>query len=107
MTKLIEPDIVDRLGHLRALIPPSEARKRWNAALEQNKACNPLEEEVFTQRVIFLLRVSYNLRCKVMIGGKAALDRAINIIGGKQAQFLIPGVGMYLFESVHCACCRS
>ena len=57
-----EPDIVDRFGHVRALIafarvsPTSEdALKRWTDVLVWNRFYNPLEEEeVFTCGVVYL-----------------------------------------------------
>ncbi|KIX07076.1 uncharacterized protein Z518_05053 [Rhinocladiella mackenziei CBS 650.93] len=58
--ELADPGIIDRLGHIRALIasarlsPPSQVEKQWEAALRQNVIYNPLEDEVFTSVVIHL-----------------------------------------------------
>lgn len=52
--RVAEPDVNDRVRHVRTLIARArisqldEAEKHWHAALLQNRAYNPLEEEVFT-----------------------------------------------------------
>lgn len=59
-----EPDIDDRVGHVRTLISKArisqlhEAEGNWTAALLQNKKYNPFEEEVFTCGAIYLF-ISY------------------------------------------------
>jgi len=59
-SRLSEPDIVDRLGHVRALIARarisalSKAEGRWSEALYWNRKYNPHEEEVFTCALILV-----------------------------------------------------
>jgi hypothetical protein len=106
--KLADPDIVDRLGHVRAFIalarisPPSESETRWIQALNLGRIYNPLEEEVFTVALIHLFICTARLERGDMEGGKAAFDYAEEICRAKHRQFLIPGVGTYLFDDVQC-----
>lgn len=104
---LQEPDIMDRLGHVRALIAfarvsPSvcDALRRWNDVLVWNRYYNPLEEEVFTCAVVylFLCITSYNL--EDIDQSMESFNKAVRVIDGKGPQYLIPGVGTYLFHNV-------
>ncbi|KFY28409.1 hypothetical protein V491_00478 [Pseudogymnoascus sp. VKM F-3775] len=104
---LREPDITDRLGHVRALIAFArvstsvyDALRRWNDVLVWNRYYNPLEEEVFTCGVVylFLCITSYNLGD--IDQSIENFNKAERVIGGKGPQFLIPGVGTYLFHNV-------
>ncbi len=105
-SRLTEPDIVDRLGHVRALIararisPLSEAEGRWSDALKWNRKYNPLEEEVFTCALVRLFICSTRFQLGNLDGGRAAFIHAMEILSGKMRQFLMPGVGTYLFDSV-------
>jgi hypothetical protein len=104
--RLTEPDIIDRLGHVRALIawartsPYSEAEEHWIAVLQQNTVYNPGEEDVFTCGVVYLVisLVRFNLRH--INRSRAAFCRAMHILDRKKPQFLIPGIGTYLFDFV-------
>ncbi|KAL9627437.1 MAG: hypothetical protein Q9164_007608, partial [Protoblastenia rupestris] len=104
--RLAEPDIVDRLGHVRALIararilPLSEAEICWKDALIFNRKYNPFEEEVFTCGLIYLFICSIRFQLKKFDASRVAFNRAMGIIGSKRPQFIIPGVGTYLFDSV-------
>ncbi|KAF2189903.1 hypothetical protein K469DRAFT_50042 [Zopfia rhizophila CBS 207.26] len=104
--KLVDPDIIDRLGHVRALIalarisPPCEAEKRWTNALNLNRRYNPFEEEVFTCGLIYLFICTIRLQLGDLEGSKAAFARAAEVVRTKSPQFLIPGVGTYLFDHV-------
>jgi hypothetical protein len=103
---LHDPDIVDRLGHVRAFIglarisPLSEAENRWTNALNLGRMYNPLEEEVFTVALIHLFICKIRLQHEDSEGGKAAFEYAKEICRRKSRQFLIPGVGTYLFDDV-------
>jgi len=105
-SRLTEPDIVDRLGHVRALIararisPLSEAEGRWSDVLDWNRKYNPLEEEVFTCALISLFICSMRFQLGNLYGGRAAFSHAMEVMDGKTPQFLIPGVGTYLFDHV-------
>jgi len=107
-SRLIEPDIVDRLGHVRALIalarisPLSEAEVRWNEALDLNRKYNPFEEEAFTCGLIYLFICSTRLKLGNLDGSKAAFNHAVEVFRKRRPQFLIPGVGTYLFDDVQC-----
>ena len=103
---LSDPDITDRLGHVRALIawarisPLPEAEMRWSAALRQNAAYNPGEDDVFTCGVIHLF-ISYVRFLLHDVGGSwEAFCRAVAVFSRRRPQFLIPGVGTYLYESI-------
>ncbi|MCJ1360517.1 MAG: hypothetical protein MMC33_010525, partial [Icmadophila ericetorum] len=106
--KLIDPDIIDRLGHVRALIafarisPLSEAETRWNNALSFGRRYNPLEEEVFTVAFIHLFICVVRLQHGDSEGAEAAFDYAVGICRTKPPQFLIPGAGTFLFDDVQC-----
>lgn len=106
--KLADPDIVDRLGHVRAFIAlarissPSQSENRWTMALKLGRRYNPLEEEVFTVALIHLFICTARLQRGDMEGGKAAFDYAVEICRAKPPQFLIPGAGTYLFDDVQC-----
>ena len=103
---LTEPDIVDRLGHVRALIawarisPLSEAEERWSDVLEWNRRYNPFEEEVFTCGLAYLFICSIRFQLGNLDSGREAFNRAMEVISRKRPQFLIPGVGTYLYDSV-------
>jgi tetratricopeptide (TPR) repeat protein len=105
-SRLTEPDIIDRLGHVRALIararisPLSEAEGRWSDALNWNRRYNPLEEEVFTCGLVYLFICSIRFQLRNWDGSRAAFIHATEVINSKMPQFLIPGVGTYLFDSV-------
>ncbi|EQL29129.1 hypothetical protein BDFG_08196 [Blastomyces dermatitidis ATCC 26199] len=102
-----EPDIVDRLGHVRALIAfarlapsPEDALKRWKDVLLWNKFYNPLEEEVFTCGVVYLFLCITWYKLGDIDKSKQCLQNAVQVIERKQRQFLIPGIGTYLFHDV-------
>ena len=105
-SKLIEPDIIDQLGHVRALIararisPLSQAEGCWTDVLTWNRTYNPFEEEVFTCGLAYLFICCIRFQLRNLDGSRAAFDHAMEVIGGKMLQFLIPGVGTYLFDSV-------
>ncbi|ORY02130.1 hypothetical protein BCR34DRAFT_667768 [Clohesyomyces aquaticus] len=104
--RLTEPGIDDKVGHVRALIawarisPPCEAEERWMAALHQNKTYNPSEDEVFTCGVIYLFISSARLQLGMVEESRVSFNQAIEVISRKKPQFLIPGIGTYLFNSV-------
>ena len=104
-SRLTEPDITDRLGHVRALIararisPLSQAEGLWSDALNWNRKYNPLEEEVFTCGLVYLFICSIRFQLRNLDGSRAAFNHAMEVINGKMPQFLIPGVGTYLFDS--------
>jgi tetratricopeptide (TPR) repeat protein len=106
--KLIDPDIVDRLGHVRSLIafarisPLSEAETRWNNALSLGRRYNPLEEEVFTVAFIHLFICVVRLQHGNLEDAEAAFNYAAGICRTKPLQFLIPGAGTFLFDNVQC-----
>lgn len=105
-SRLTEPDITDRLGHVRALIawarisPLSEAEERWSEALRWNRKYNPFEEEVFTCGLVYLFICSIRFQLGNLDGIRAVFNRAMEVISRKRPQFLIPGVGTYLLDSV-------
>ncbi|OJD10139.1 hypothetical protein ACJ73_09922, partial [Blastomyces percursus] len=104
---LREPDIVDRLGHVRALIAfarvaptPEDALKRWEDVLLWNGVYNPLEEEVFTCGVVYLFLCVTWYKLGDIDKGADCFQNAMQVIERKQRQFLIPGMGTYLFHDV-------
>jgi tetratricopeptide (TPR) repeat protein len=98
------PDINDQVGHVRALIAwarisePLEAVVRWHTAFQWNKTYNPSEDDVFTCAVIFLFISLANYKIGNADESRASFNRAAEIISRKQPQFLIPGVGSYLYD---------
>lgn len=106
--KLVDPDIVDRHGHLRAFIslarisPVSEVESRWITALNLGRRYYPLEEEVFIVALMHLFICAARLLRGDMEGGKAAFDYAAEICRIKSPQFVMPGLGTYLFDDVRC-----
>jgi len=105
-SRLTEPNIIDRLGHVRALIawarisPLSEAEERWSDALRWNRKYNPFEEEVFTCGLVYLFICSIRFQLGNLDGSRAVFNHAMKVISRKKPQFLIPGVGTYLLDSV-------
>lgn len=105
---LADPDIVDRLGHIRTFIalaripPASESETRWTNALNIGRKYYPLEEEVFIVALIHLFICTIRLHHGDSEGGKAAFDYAADICRTKSPQFLIPGAGTYMFDEVQC-----
>ncbi|CAM1503448.1 Fc.00g082240.m01.CDS01 [Cosmosporella sp. VM-42] len=105
--KLEELDIVDRLGHVRALIAdarlspgPDHAVARWANVLAWNKFYNPSEEEVFTCGVAYLALSASWHRLGNWDISTSCLQKADYVLARKQAQFLIPGLGTYVFRNV-------
>jgi tetratricopeptide (TPR) repeat protein len=105
-SRIPEPDINDRLGHVRALIakarisPLVEMEARWDSALLQNRTYNPEEEEVFTCGVIYLFITLARLQHENVNGAKLIFEKAVQVIRRRPPQFLIPGIGTYLFQFV-------
>ena len=103
---LVEPDIVDRLGHVRAFIalarisPLCEAESRWTDALHLGRKYNPYEEEVFIVALIHLYLCVTRLQQENLEGSKAAFKYAAGICRTNLPQYLIPGAGTYLFDDV-------
>jgi tetratricopeptide (TPR) repeat protein len=105
-SKIAEPDVNDKVGHVRTLIARArvsqlcEAEENWNAALLQNRAYNPFEEEVFTCGVIYLFISFVRLQLDDVDGSRGTFKKAIEVIRRKRPQFLMPGMGTYLFDSI-------
>lgn len=106
--KVHEPDIVDRLGHVRSLIAfarisptPIIAIKRWKDVLAWNRRYNPGEEEVFTCGVVYLFLCLTWHSLGYMAESTENLQMAIKVLREKRPQFLIPGIGTYLFYDVN------
>jgi hypothetical protein len=104
--RLTEPDIIDRLGHVRALIawartsPFPKAEEHWISVLRQNAIYNPCEEDVFTCGVVYLFISLVRFHLQQIDRSRAAFCRAMHILDRKKPQFLLPGVGTYLFDFV-------
>ncbi|MCJ1422368.1 hypothetical protein MMC29_000248 [Sticta canariensis] len=96
--KLVDPDIIDRHGHLRACIslarisPSSETESSWMAALNLGRRYYPLEEEVFVVALMHLFICTARLLKGDMERGKAAFDYAAEICHIKSPQFVMPGL---------------
>ena len=105
-SQIAEPDINDRVGHVRTLIAKArvsqlcEAEEQWNAALLQNRVYNPSEEEVFTCGVIYLFISYIRFQLDDVDGTRDNFKKAFGVISTKKPQFLMPGMGTYLFDSV-------
>jgi hypothetical protein len=105
-SKIDEPDVVDRVGHVRTLIARArishlcEAEMHWNAALLQNRVYNPLEEEVFTCGVIYLFMAFVRFQLGDVDASRWNFEKATEVICKKRPQFLMPGMGTYLFDFV-------
>ncbi|EEQ84791.2 uncharacterized protein BDCG_08060 [Blastomyces dermatitidis ER-3] len=98
-------NIVDRLGHVRVLIAlarlsrgPEEARKRWEDVLTWNRYYNPSEEEVFTCGVVYLFLCAAWYKLGDTAKSVESFQNAMQVLRRKRVQFLIPGVGTYLFR---------
>ncbi|WEW59405.1 hypothetical protein PRK78_004877 [Emydomyces testavorans] len=105
--KLREPDIVDQLGHVRARIAlarlsptPEDALERWKDVLGWNRFYNPLEEEVFTCSVVYLFLCITWYKLGDIDKSMDSFHDAMRVMESKQCQFLIPGIGTYLFRDV-------
>ncbi|KAH8674440.1 hypothetical protein BGZ60DRAFT_404034 [Tricladium varicosporioides] len=102
--RLTEHDINDQVGHVRALIAwarisePSTAVARWHTALSWNKIYHPSEGDVFTCGVIYLFMSLAYFKIGDTDESWASFNRAVEIIRKKEPQFLIPGVGTYLYD---------
>ena len=105
-SNVAEPDVNDRVGHVRTLIAKArvsqlcEAEENWNAALLQNRVYNPFEEEVFTCGVIYLFVSFVRFQLDDIDGSRNTFKKATEVIRRKRPQFLMPGMGTYLFDSV-------
>ncbi|ORY70992.1 uncharacterized protein BCR38DRAFT_453661 [Pseudomassariella vexata] len=94
-----EPDIVDRLRHVRTLIAlvcisPTlhNTSNRWKVVMDWNRFYNPLEEEVFTCGVYRLRNIDMSM---------GYFQNAMCVIEKKRRQYSIPGIGTYLFCGVY------
>ena len=103
---LAAPDIVDRLGHVRALIASArissleDAEIVWSDALRWNRLYNPLEEDVFTCGVIYMYMCLVRHKLGNISGSRECLEKAQQVFKREKRQFLIPGVGTYLVNFV-------
>ena len=102
-----ERDILDRLGHVRALMASArvtekleEEERRWASALQWNRDYNPSEEEVFTCGVIYLFTGLARYRQGNIDGSRESLTRALQVLTKQRRQFLIPGAGTYMFDYI-------
>ncbi|OAA68082.1 hypothetical protein SPI_00277 [Niveomyces insectorum RCEF 264] len=103
---LREPDIVDRLGHVRTRIALAritsqfEAETHWQEALRLNAFYNPAEEEVYTCGVIYL-HLSHIRHVRGDFFSAASMfNHGMNIISKKRPNHLIPGIGTYIFDEI-------
>jgi hypothetical protein len=83
---------------LARISAPSERVVRWQTAYHWNKIYNPSEEDVFTCGVIYLFISLAHLQLGDKHESWASFDRASEIIRKKKPQFLMPGVGTYLYD---------
>ncbi|KAM0438520.1 hypothetical protein ACHAPT_001269 [Fusarium lateritium] len=104
-SKLGNLDIVDRLGHVRALIAfariaptAEESISSWLGALSWNKFYNPDEEEVFTCGAVYFVLCSIWLKLGNSVAAQEFFQKGTNVLAKKQRQFLIPGLGTYIFD---------
>ncbi|QVM12422.1 hypothetical protein D8B26_007051 [Coccidioides posadasii str. Silveira] len=104
---LQEPDIVDRLGHVRVRIAlarlsltAEDALERWNEVLYWNRFYNPFEEEVFACGVAHLFLCITWYKLGDIDKSTDSFQNAVRVIEGKQHQFLILGLDTYLFHGV-------
>ncbi|KAK8036668.1 Acyl-CoA N-acyltransferase [Apiospora rasikravindrae] len=101
------PDIIDRLGHVRTHIALArisssleEEAMHWTSVLDWNRYYNPLEEEVFTCGVVYLfLCVVWHRLGEAQISLQF-LQNANQVLCRRNRQYLIPGLGTYLFRDV-------
>ncbi len=94
---LSEPDIVDRLGHVRALIAAAThlpiINRRHSQILEKalywNRRYNPMEEDVFTCGVVYLyLCLAWHKLGNVDIS-RQYLGVAVPVLQNQKPQFLM------------------
>jgi hypothetical protein len=104
---LREPNIVNQLRHIRVLIAftcvskiPEDTIKQWKDVLNWNRFYNPLEEQVFTYGVIYLFLCILWYRLRNIYTSIECFRSTIEVFRKKQHQFLIPGIGTYLFYKV-------
>ncbi|KAB5560317.1 hypothetical protein GE09DRAFT_911368, partial [Coniochaeta sp. 2T2.1] len=105
--QLREPDIVDRLGHIRTLIAharlaPSleEAVRRWNDVIQLGTSYYPSDTDVFMCGVVYLHLYLAKYQQGFVDESRETLRRAMDVLGRNRRQFLIPGVETYLYHSV-------
>jgi tetratricopeptide (TPR) repeat protein len=97
-SNIAEPDVNDRVGHIRTLIARSrvsqlcEAEEHWNAALLRNRAYNRVEKEVFTCGMIYLFISSVRFQLDDVDGSRGTFKKAIEVIRRKRPQFLMPNI---------------
>ncbi|KZL78865.1 hypothetical protein CI238_13193 [Colletotrichum incanum] len=99
-------DVVDRLGHVRSYIalartyPPGQAETYWREALRLNAEYNPSEEEVFTCAIIYL-HLSWLDHCSgKMEEAQNMYAYAQKILCKRRPEYLLPGVGTYVFDDI-------
>ena len=107
-TSLEEPDIVDRLGHVRTLVAfarlsPTweESLSRWNNVLIWGRHYNPQDEDVFMCGVVYLFLCLAWYHLGHAEKSKEIFQVAMNVIAKRRHQYFIPGVGTYLFRGIY------
>lgn len=102
-----EPDIVDRLGHIRTLIAfarlsptNEEAISRWNSVLTWGHLYNPLDGDVFLCGVVYLFLCLAWYQLGDINSSWASFQSALEVIRTKRRQYFIPGVGTYVFYQI-------
>lgn len=105
--QLPEPDIVDRLGHIRTLVAharlaltPEEAANRWNDVIRLGTSYYPSDTDVFLCGVVYLHLGLARYHQRFVDECRDNLRRAMDVLARDRRQFLIPGVETYLFQSV-------
>ena len=96
---------MDRLRHVRAFIAfarlspnLNDAAGRWSEVLTLNRYHNPSEGDVFTCGVVHLFLCFIWYRLGDICKSRQSFWNAVKVIKEKRPQFLIPGVGTYLFQ---------
>lgn len=104
-SELQEPDIIDRLGHVRALIASARLSTTfhdeigsWERVLAQGYIYYP-NEEVFICGVVGLFLANAYLSFGLTQVGRLKHEYAMRILATEKPLFLIPGIGTYLFRS--------
>ena len=110
--RIVNPDISDQLGHVRAAIGLGrvayyqsrmlDARQSLEKALQLVRRYATFSEGIFYVGVIYLFLAVVNLELCNYQGNGEALICAESILSKEQPRFFIPGIGTYFLHHLRC-----
>lgn len=94
------------IAFARLALRPEDEIERWTSVLDWGRAYNPGEEDVFLCGVVNLSLSSAYVKLGLFEEGIQHYEQATRILQKQVHQFLIPGIGTYLFRYAQAGPCN-